>query len=488
MKQLILTLACAIAAMTSLAETVTYRITEYNSTAASFTLAPAGMKPAGSYAYVVNEFGATSGNRYNQIPRNREATLWLEGWDGCTINSVTLSMCSNNAAGTFALVVTVGDEQRYKTATEAFNSQQWFGRWVSKDLHVYVDMTKEFPTPITVTDGADLGITIKGGTQEGSVYLNAVTIDYTPGEGVNTESALAWIYEKIEAKGTLNDGDVIMIYRNGNAAGDIDGMETSHYLDAIAVTSTTTVDDPLISLFTANKDTDGHWTLTNQHGQVLGARGAQNLAWDEGTTTWDISMGYDGATIASTNTKYGTMRFNAPSGSYARFWNYTSKTLQLPYLYRRARQQQPVVSTRLTLADSERTANMAEQDTLVLLHSFYPATVTDQRVAWSSSNERVVKVRSGIVELVGNGSATVTATAMDGGSQATCLINVTGGPASLTGDVNGDGVVDVADINVLLNIILGNDSASNYGGRADVNGDGNIDVSDVNSVINIMLG
>ncbi len=99
-----------------------------------------------------------------------------------------------------------------------------------------------------------------------------------------------------------------------------------------------------------------------------------------------------------------------------------------------------------------------------------------------------MKVRSGIVELVGNGSATVTATAMDGGSQATCLINVTGGPAALTGDVNGDGVVDVADINVLLNIILGNDSASNYGGRADVNGDGNIDVSDVNSVINIMLG
>jgi len=61
-------------------------------------------------------------------------------------------------------------------------------------------------------------------------------------------------------------------------------------------------------------------------------------------------------------------------------------------------------------------------------------------------------------------------------------------PTYETGDVNGDGVIDVADINVLLNIILGNDSASNYGGRADVNGDGNVDVTDINAVLNIMLG
>lgn len=470
--------------MSSLAETITYRITGYNTSIEDFTLAPAGIRPAGSYAYLDNEYGATTGNRYNQIPRNREATLWLEGWDGCKINSVTLSMCSNKESGTFALVVSSGGEQCYKTSTEAFNSSQWFGRWVNKDLHVYVDITRDFPSPITVDD--NLGITIKGGTQEGSVYLNAITIDYTPAQGMKTESALPWIYEKIEAKGKLNDGDVVMMYRSGNAAGDIDGMDKSHYLDAIGLASTTTVDDPFINLFTARKDSNGHWTLTNQHGQMLGALGEKNLAWDNGVTTWDITMGYDGATIASTNTKYGTMRFNAPSGSYARFWNYTSKTLQLPYLYRQARQQEPVISTSLTLSASERTVEMSTQDTIVINHSFYPATVTDQRVSWTSSNPGVARVRSGIVELLAGGTTTITATAVDGASSATCVINVIGDTPAIIGDINGDGIVDVTDINILINIVLDITSAQDYP-TADINNDGTVDVSDVNAIINLIL-
>lgn len=55
------------------------------------------------------------------------------------------------------------------------------------------------------------------------------------------------------------------------------------------------------------------------------------------------------------------------------------------------------------------------------------------------------------------------------------------------GDVNGDGVVDITDVNILLNIILGFDQASNYDGRADVDGNGDIDISDVNETLNIIL-
>lgn len=57
-----------------------------------------------------------------------------------------------------------------------------------------------------------------------------------------------------------------------------------------------------------------------------------------------------------------------------------------------------------------------------------------------------------------------------------------------TGDVNGDGTVDVTDINILVSIMLGTDSADNYDGRANVDGEGAIDVSDLNMVVNIMLG
>ena len=55
------------------------------------------------------------------------------------------------------------------------------------------------------------------------------------------------------------------------------------------------------------------------------------------------------------------------------------------------------------------------------------------------------------------------------------------------GDVNGDGSVDISDANILINIILGNDEAGKYDGRADVTGDGGVDVSDVNEIINLIL-
>ncbi len=59
---------------------------------------------------------------------------------------------------------------------------------------------------------------------------------------------------------------------------------------------------------------------------------------------------------------------------------------------------------------------------------------------------------------------------------------------ALRGDVNLDGKVDVTDVNIVVNIILGKDQAANYDGRADVNGSGVVDVSDVNIIVNIILG
>ena len=55
------------------------------------------------------------------------------------------------------------------------------------------------------------------------------------------------------------------------------------------------------------------------------------------------------------------------------------------------------------------------------------------------------------------------------------------------GDVNGDGDVNGIDLNILINIILGKESADNYGGRANVNGDSGVDGNDLNAIINILL-
>ena len=61
------------------------------------------------------------------------------------------------------------------------------------------------------------------------------------------------------------------------------------------------------------------------------------------------------------------------------------------------------------------------------------------------------------------------------------------GASSITGDVNGDGTVDIADVNLAIDIILGLKNKSSYP-DADVNGDGKVDVADMNAIINMILG
>lgn len=401
---------------------VVYRIVEYNKQTAEFEIAACGMVPRNSRVYFENEFGATTGNRYNQIPRNREAVLYLEGWQGCKVRSITFSMCSNNKSGQVGVSLNDGGTTLYESAPVDFASSEWFGAWVSKDLGVYVDVTKQTDAPAIATD--DATIVVAGGRSEGSVYLDAITIEYDE-DGVELESPLGWQYEKLTKKLTLNAGDEVMIYRNGAAAADYDGMDESHYLDAVAVPSTADVTSPDVLRFKLGKSADGAaWTFTDQFGRQLGATGKQQLAWDEGATEWTVDLGYDGATIAPAGTEYGTLRYSTPDNSYARFNLYTSKSLPLPFLYRKGEQKQPEQSRSLAFAEEEQTVSL-DAAHIGLRPTLLPKTTTDKRLRWTSSDESVATVAGGFVTLLGVGETTITAAAFDGGAEATMRLVVT---------------------------------------------------------------
>ena len=412
---------------------VVYKIVEYNKQTAEFEIAACGMVPRNSRVYFENEFGATTGNCYNQIPRNREAVLYLEGWQGCKVRSITFSMCSNNKSGQVGVALNDGGTTLYESAPVDFASSEWFGAWVSKDLGVYVDVTKQTDAPAIATDNAT--IVVAGGRSEGSVYLDAITIDYDE-DGVELESPLGWQYEKLTKKSTLNAGDEVMIYRNGAAAADYDGMDESHYLDAVAVPSTSDVTCPDVLRFTLDKSVDGAaWTFTDQFGRQLGATGKQQLAWGEGATEWTVDLGYDGATIAPAGTEYGTLRYSTPDNSYARFNLYTSKSLPLPFLYLKGEQKQPEQSRSLAFAEEEQTVSL-DAAHIGLRPTLLPKTTTDKRLRWTSSDESVATVAGGFVTLLGVGETTITAAAYDGGAEATMRLVVTE-PTAVNGVTSG---------------------------------------------------
>ena len=57
----------------------------------------------------------------------------------------------------------------------------------------------------------------------------------------------------------------------------------------------------------------------------------------------------------------------------------------------------------------------------------------------------------------------------------------------LKGDVNLDGEVTIADINAIIQVILGGQVSDDLRGRADVNEDKEVTVADINSVIDLIV-
>jgi subtilisin family serine protease len=58
---------------------------------------------------------------------------------------------------------------------------------------------------------------------------------------------------------------------------------------------------------------------------------------------------------------------------------------------------------------------------------------------------------------------------------------------TVTGDANNDGEVNIADLNTIIDIILGGNVSDDVLANADVNKDGEVNISDVSFVIDVIL-
>lgn len=145
-----------------------------------------------------------------------------------------------------------------------------------------------------------------------------------------------------------------------------------------------------------------------------------------------------------------------------------------------------VVPQRVTITLNKHVARLLPNHTMTLTAACTPPT-TDLVVSTSDPTVAIPRYVNGTIMVVGvgEGTANITVNTADGWANPdTCEVTV----YTLLGDVNSDGFVDINDVTILINRVLGNDEDNFIVAKADVYQDGSIDINDVTRLINHVLG
>jgi len=142
-----------------------------------------------------------------------------------------------------------------------------------------------------------------------------------------------------------------------------------------------------------------------------------------------------------------------------------------------------ILVNNIKLSQSELEIEIGER--VKLIATVLPNNATNKSLVWSSSNENVAFV-SGDGTIIGlsAGYCNIMATATDGSNKsASCLVHVI--PALVVGDVDGNGVISIADVVEMIDLLLSGEADVNE--VIDVDSDGRFSIADVTEMIDKLL-
>ena len=146
------------------------------------------------------------------------------------------------------------------------------------------------------------------------------------------------VWTLVEDAGTLKAGDKLVIASNtkDKTAGNIN----SNHMTVVTTTfsedkkTITKLGSGTVELTLGGKK--DNWTLANSDGKLLGATAAKSVAWDKGTTTWNITIenGGNEAIIQNTPSDFGRFLHNVKSSWFSTYTSKSNTSMLLPQLYR----------------------------------------------------------------------------------------------------------------------------------------------------------
>lgn len=145
----------------------------------------------------------------------------------------------------------------------------------------------------------------------------------------------------------LKAGDILVLASNADRDSETSGIQgrTAGDISSSVMGSVeSTFSSDLSKITLLGSDTvqlklggvSGAWTFENSDGEKLGSTAVKKVAWDNGTTTWSISIDNEthNATIQNGTETYGRFLYNVGSPRFIPYTSATSATMVLPQLYK----------------------------------------------------------------------------------------------------------------------------------------------------------